>query len=155
MNWMFGMTGTFFVLGVLWPLFTVKKHAKFWIFTLVNESNTVSLVSGLRDMATHGEMALFAIILLFSVVFPLVKITLCGMIWYWGVSMRLEAIWVHWLAVVGKWSMLDVLVVSLLVVALKLGDLVEVEIHKGVYFFAASVIMSMILTTRISRCLPR
>ena len=42
--------------------------------------------------------------------------------------------------------MLDVIVVGLLVVILKLGDLVEVRIHAGIYFFAASVVMTMLIT---------
>ncbi len=41
---------------------------------------------------------------------------------------------------------IDVFVIALLVVSLKLGDMVDVKIHSGIYFFAASVILTMILT---------
>ena len=46
----------------------------------------------------------------------------------------------------GKWSMLDVFVVALLLVSLKLGALAKVEVHYGLYFFTASVILTMALS---------
>jgi len=36
----------------------------------------------------------------------------------------------HWLGILGKWSMLDVLVVAILIVLVKLGPLAKVEARK-------------------------
>lgn len=47
--------------------------------------------------------------------------------------------------------MLDVFVVGVLVVAVKLGDMVEVQIHAGVFWFAASVCSSIWLKSIISK----
>jgi paraquat-inducible protein A len=49
----------------------------------------------------------------------------------------------------GKWSMLDVFVVAVLVVTVKLGAIANVEMHYGLYFFSAAVILTMIITARI------
>ena len=59
----------------------------------------------------------------------------------------------HRLAVFGKWSMLDVIVVGILVVVVKIEGMVSVKVHAGVYFFAASVILTMITTAWIGKML--
>ena len=51
----------------------------------------------------------------------------------------------------GKWSMLDVFIVAVLVVALKLGPLAEVTIEPGFYYFGAAVILSMLIGARIEK----
>jgi paraquat-inducible protein A len=51
----------------------------------------------------------------------------------------------------GRWAMLDVLVVAILVVSVKLGALATVEVHIGLCFVGASILLSMYLTERVSR----
>jgi paraquat-inducible protein A len=55
------------------------------------------------------------------------------------------------LSVYGKWSMLDVFVVALLVVSVKLGAMAEARVEIGIYAFAASVILTMLLSAWIGR----
>ena len=54
----------------------------------------------------------------------------------------------------GKWSMLDVFVVAVLLASVKLAGLAQVEIHSGLYAFAASVLLTMLITARVT-CLIR
>jgi paraquat-inducible protein A len=49
----------------------------------------------------------------------------------------------------GKWSMLDVFVVAILVVVLKLGAIGDVERHIGLYAYAGAAILIMLLTNKI------
>jgi len=49
----------------------------------------------------------------------------------------------------GKWSMLDVFIVAVLVVAVKLAAIVQVEMRYGLYAFAASVLLTMFITARV------
>ena len=49
----------------------------------------------------------------------------------------------HVIETLGKWSMLDVFVVALLLVSVKLGVLAKVEVHYGLYVFATSVLLTM------------
>lgn len=46
----------------------------------------------------------------------------------------------------GRWAMLDVLVVAVLVVMVKLGAFASIQVHPGLYLFAAAVLMIMLLT---------
>jgi paraquat-inducible protein A len=129
-------------LGVSAPILTLEK---LYIF-----ENTVSLWSALRQLIAEGEWGLFILVGGFSVVFPVAKIVTLAVLW------NLEAAGspVHqrhlrWLTTYGKWSMLDVFVVALLVVSVKLGSLATATVEYGIYAFAASVILTMLLSAWI------
>lgn len=49
----------------------------------------------------------------------------------------------------GRWAMLDVFVVAILVVVVKLGAIGDVEKHIGLYAYAGAAIMIMLLTSKI------
>jgi paraquat-inducible protein A len=123
--------------GVFGPLMSLEK---FYVFT-----NRVSLFSGLVDLADRGQWLLFGVLACFSVALPLLKLGLLFRVW------NLEAAdsarqrrHIRWMAHYGKWSMLDVFVVAVLVVSVKLGSIARVEVHYGLYAFAASVLLTMV-----------
>jgi paraquat-inducible protein A len=150
-HWGFAVTVVTFVLGVFSPLMTVSKRVtKFWI-ELVNEQNTVSLASGLRDLVHEGHWGMFLLLFSFSIVFPVTKLILCLLMWAVPLSTSMRKLISQILYHAGKWSMLDVFVVGVLVVAVKLGDMVEVKLHAGVFWFAASVCFSIWLKSAISK----
>jgi paraquat-inducible protein A len=129
--------------GLYAPILTLEK---FYFF-----SNTVSLLSALRQLASEAEWGLFVLIGLFSVAFPILKIAVLLLIWNFdpahGERHRRH---LHWLSIYGKWSMLDVFVVALVVVSVKLGSLAEARVEIGIYAFAASVILTMLLSAWIA-----
>lgn len=133
------------IYGLQAPILTLEK---FYLF-----SNTVSLWSALQQLAAGAEWGLFLLVGSFSVVFPVLKILALVLVWNFDPA-RGEAHRRHlrWLATYSKWSMLDVFVVALLVVSVKLGALAEVRVGLGIYAFAASVIMTMLLSSWIGRC---
>lgn len=135
---------TLFVAGCIAPLFTLSK---FFIF-----SNTVSLLSALLELWYESYYALFLVLLLFSVLFPLVKLLL---MLYLLVSTKISQQRHHkligFLELVGKWSMLDVFVVAVLLVTIKLGPMADVEVHYGLYLFSVSIILMMIISHLMHR----
>ena len=125
--------------GLQAPILTLEK---FYFF-----SNTVSLLSALQQLAQEGEWGLFALVGVFSVVFPVLKNLLLLLVWNFDPSKgERHRRHLHWLATYSKWSMLDVFVVALLVVSVKLGSLAEARVEEGIYAFAASVILTMLLS---------
>ena len=134
-----------YVLGISLPILTLEK-----VFGIFN--NEQSILSGLGTLIDHEEYILFAIIGLFSILFPILKFTSMAIIAVkWtrtGVACKK---WLEVLEKAGRWSMLDVFVVALVVVFVKLGTLANVEPRYGVIFFTISVIVA-ILT---SECLGR
>ena len=135
-----------YLLGIFLPLMTIKKEVVLGGITFLKEANTVSMLSGIWSLLKEGQWFLFLLLFLFSVAFPLLKLFLLYGICCDCDPDGAEPKHLKWLSVTGKWAMLDVVVVGLLVVVLKLGDLVEVRVHAGIYFFAVSVTMTMVIT---------
>jgi paraquat-inducible protein A len=49
----------------------------------------------------------------------------------------------------GRWAMLDVMVVAVLIMTVKLGAVASIHIHSGLYIFAAAVLLIMFLTQQV------
>lgn len=125
------------ILGLILPMMTVSK--------LMVVSNEFSILSGIGTLLADKTFGLGLILLAFSVVFPVVKFI--GMAAYLYYYPPIPTALVHWqkiLSKLAKFSMLDVFVVALMLMILKLGVLVEVSIHSGIYWFSAAVIISML-----------
>lgn len=117
--------------GIGLPLLHVDR---LWVFT-----DSVSLWQAIVVLYAEGEVVLAVLLTLFSIVFPAAK--LLGLLWLWRrPSPRLLAV----VEGLGRWSMMDVLVVALLIVSLKGSGLVNAASAPGVYCFAAAVALSMI-----------
>lgn len=126
------------IAGILAPLLTVRR---LWVF-----SDTVTLAAALGRLLDEGQLALFVLLFGFSVLFPIAK--LGCLFWAWnasgGGSPRARHA-VAWLTRVGRWSMLDVFVVALLVVTVKLRWVADVEVRYGLHLFGGSVLLTMLL----------
>lgn len=138
------VTAVLLAAGLVAPIITLKK------FVIVE--NTFSVLSGVIQLAREGQWFLFFIIAGFSVILPILKIAVL----YRLVSRtrRCDASmhrYLHWMHLYGKWSMLDVFIVAVLVVAVKLGAIASVEMRYGLYAFAASVLLTMLITARVVR----
>ncbi len=132
------------VAGLRLPLITLEK---FYFF-----HNTVSLWSALEQLRAEGEWGLFLLIGLFSLVFPVIKLVLLALVWNFGnEGSAAHRRHLRWLEHYSKWSMLDVFVVALLVVSVKLGALAQVQVREGIYYFAASVLLTMGVSWWIGR----
>jgi len=104
-----------------------------------------SLISGTWELLTHGEWFVGLVVLLFSIVLPLVKIGLLLELSLFKASARRHrAATYRWMEHVGKWSMLDVLLVALLVMLVKLGNLVQFQVGPAVWAFGLCVVMSLV-----------
>lgn len=127
------------VIGITAPLMTLEKLYFF--------ENQISLVSAVNQLFEKQEWILFTVIGLFSLCLPFIKIISLMAILHiphQGNSFLDKLL--RGIEHFGKWSMLDVFVVSLLLVSVKLGALAKVTVHYGVYVFAGSVILTMIVS---------
>ena len=131
-GWLLWAALILLIIGLFAPMMTLKK------FLFLKDE--VSIYTGLIGLFDEGEYALFAIILIFSICFPLAKIFSLAYVWYVESPPERRKTLLHRIEALGRWSMLDVFVVALLVVTIKLGVFADVEVHAGIYFFAASVL---------------
>ncbi len=128
--------------GLVAPIVTLEK------FLLIE--NTFSVLSGVLQLLQEGRWFLFLIIAGFSVVLPLLKLyVLYRLLGRHCRNTGQLRRYLHWMHLYGKWSMLDVFIVAVLVVAVKLGAIAQVEMRYGLYAFAASVLLTMFVTARV------
>lgn len=126
-----------FGIGIWAPMLTLTK--------LMLIDNTFSVMSGIWHLYLEGDYPLFVILGLFTVVLPIVKLAL--LFYAWNRPRTAHRASVRWLDMLGKWSMLDVFVVAVLIAAVKLRPMATMELHYGLYLFAASVVMMMIASS--------
>lgn len=112
--------------------------------------NTFSVLSGAFGLLKEGQFFLFIVITGFSVVLPLLKMAVLYQLLSTKqqTSVHLDR-YLQWMHLFGKWSMLDVFVVAVLVVAVKLGAIASVEMRFGLYAFTAAVVLTMYITARV------
>ncbi len=136
------LAGILLLLGWVLPIMTVSQ-----LFFL---SERVSILQGAADLWRHGDYFLVLVIVFFSVVVPLAKLGAAMTLWYQadagGPALHR---WIGRLEQLGRWSMLDVFVVALLVVAIQGSLISEVVLHAGLYVFSAAVILSIATVQRM------
>ncbi len=127
-------------MGLSMPVLTVRK---IW------EKNTFSILTGITSLYDEKFYFLAFIIFFFSLVFPVTKLAALLLIWGVRLSDSNRIALVHWLGFLGKWSMLDVFVVAVIVVSVKLGVLASAEPKSGIYIFGLSILLSMVTTSLV------
>lgn len=132
------------VLGLTLP---VVKLTRLYFWTDMH-----SLASIIEALYATNEIFLATIIFVFSVLFPAFKLIYIVAV---GTLVRKDAmrrsIWLRRIEWLGKWSMLDVLVLALLVFYAKATQLADAVALPGIYFFAASVVLTMIAYSLVER----
>ena len=133
-----------FAAGVFFPFFHVTK---FWLF-----DDAVSVVAGIMTLFREGEYFLFAVLTLFTLLFPSAKLGLLAIIWTERQHNLTRVRHLHqWVEHLGKWSMLDVFVVAILIVAMKSASVAEIHIGIGLYLFTFSVVATQVASAVVAR----
>lgn len=122
--------------AILLPLVEVER---------LGHQQTASLVQGISSLFAEGQWLIAAVVLVFSLVLPPVKLAallLLGLRTQTG-SARFKA-WVY-RAVdnIGRWGMLDVLLLAVLVAYVKVGDLLSIRPGSGAAAFVLMVLLSL------------
>jgi paraquat-inducible protein A len=124
------------VVGWTLPIMTVHK--------LVFFAEEISILTGARQLWDNGNVFLCVVVLAFSVAFPALKMLVALTLWYGADSRGSDlAGLLGWLETFGRWSMLDVFVVALTIVAIQISIVSDVTTHAGLYVFTAAVVLSM------------
>jgi paraquat-inducible protein A len=125
----------FFIAGIFTPFTSLTK---LWLF-----ENQVSVYQGLIVLWQAGELFLFLILFVFTVLFPFVKINTMLALWLWPRldNERAQKIY-HFVSNLGKWSMLDVFVVAILVLTVKSSGVANIQVSSGFFLFFVSVMLT-------------
>jgi len=131
------------IVGLTLPILTVLK---LW------DSNTYSVLTGVQNLWQEKYYALAVIIFVFSIIFPISKLIALSAVWFIRLKDEQRKILVLCMEIFGKWSMLDVFVTAIFIVWVKLAS---AKAENGIYFFAASVFLTMILSSLQSGLVKR
>jgi paraquat-inducible protein A len=105
-----------------------------------------SILEGITTLFAGGHVWIGLVVLLCSIMLPLGK--LAALLVLSGGGLRLgrrhRVMTYRLVEWTGRWGMLDVLLVAVLVAAVKLGDMVEVTAGPAALIFAACVMLSLI-----------
>jgi len=134
--------------GLFMPMLTITQ------FIVI--SNDFSVISGISELWKAGQYVLFIVIGCFSVVVPLTKIALLFKLLQSDnrphpIKMKLLSLMHDY----GRWAMLDVMVVAMLIVTVKMGAIASIQIHSGLYVFGAAVLLIMLITQQTVRLLEQ
>jgi paraquat-inducible protein A len=119
------------------------------ITTYLGSTQSDTILSGVIFFMQTGSWGIALIIFVASIVVPIAKLVILGGLllsfqrrssWRPEERTRLYRI----TEMVGRWSMLDVFVVTVLVALVRLGYLTTIEAGSGIVYFAAVVVTTMI-----------
>lgn len=129
--------------GWVLPIMTIER--------LLFLSREISILQGVAELWSEGEAFLAAVIGGFSILLPAVKLALALHLWFHAeagsASLRRA---LSLLEAAGRWSMLDVFVIALLVVAIRTSLIDDVTVHPGVYVFTAAIVLSLVVVQRMA-----
>lgn len=125
-----------YLVSLVSPLLTVKKLLFF--------SDTVTFISILSTLLKNGELVLFVIIFVFTIVLPTLKFLLLINAGLKTGVLQAKSKSLIVMEQISKWAMLDVFIAALIIVIVKLEILSSAHTHYGLYLFIASVLLSMV-----------
>lgn len=130
-----------FALGITLPLVRIERF-----FLLTDEPSLIAMIASLWR---GGDWVIAALVLMFSVIFPAMKLLLLHAAAFAqsGESGRVPS----WFRALSNWSMLDVVLVALVIFAAKTSGLATAFTQSGLWFFAASVALTVIAAAMVKR----
>jgi paraquat-inducible protein A len=136
------LSAFFLALGLVLPLVRFEK--------LVFFNETPSLLGIVSSLWGEGNPMLAIIVALFSIVFPFMK--LIGIAFEATVPAGDNAangMVSRLLPILGRWSMMDVMLVALVIFAAKTSGMAQAFTQPGLWFYAGSAVLTGLLQMRL------
>lgn len=127
--------------GMVFPLVLFEK---LYFFT-----ETPSLLGVIASLWVQGNQLLSIVVGLFSIVFPVIKLV--------GVAFEAtskgdgkhDRLLAGLLPLLARWSMMDVMLVALVIMAAKTSGMATAFTQPGLWFYAGSAVMTSLLQMRL------
>lgn len=142
-TWAFLITAMIlYIPANLYPIMTV---------TSLGKGQPDTIFSGIISLYNQGLWYLALVVFLASIFVPLVKIIGLALLL---ISVQFKSTWqpvmrtklYHFIERIGRWSMLDVFMVSLMIAVVSLGNMAKVYADVGLRFFGLVVVFTMLAT---------
>lgn len=111
-----------------------------------------TLMSGVLAFIDAKSYAIAFIVFMASIFIPICKIAvllylLCCIHFKWTHSIKRQMKLLHFIHFVGRWSMLDLFVLALMMSLVTRGQLIDFSVGPAAFYFGAAVFLSMISTS--------
>jgi paraquat-inducible protein A len=118
-------------------------------FTALGHGEPSTIIGGVKELIAANMWPLALIVFVASILVPILKMVFLG---YLLISVRRRSRWrlkdrtliYRIVEAVGRWSMVDVFVVSVLVALVQLGSIAGITPNVGILAFASVVVLTMI-----------
>lgn len=118
------------------------------VTTTLGKTQTDTIMSGVIYFLLHGAPGIALVIFVASIFVPVFKLLVMA---YLLVSVQRKSRWrprertqlYRMVEAIGRWSMTDVYVVTILVALVKLGAIVNIDAGPAVFYFACVVVISI------------
>lgn len=129
----------FYVPANIYPILTLVSFGK---------STTNTIIGGVIELVHAGQWTIAAIVFIASIVVPIFKIVA---LFFLVISVQFNVAWqprkravlYRFTEFIGRWSMIDIFMISILIALVKLQAIATVEAGVGAIAFAAVVIITM------------
>ncbi len=141
--------------GIITPILMIVIHKNVkYLGDIILSFESKTILGTISHLYQNGNYPIALTILLFSIIVPFIKsISMVLVLFFkeFHLAKRVVTLFKH----LGKWSMLDVFVVSLLLVYLSAGSSQNSysQIENGTYIFLAYVILSIITSIGVDKIL--
>lgn len=128
-------------------LYVPANFLPFMSMELYGARNSATIWEGVMQLADAGSFFIAGVVLVASIVVPLLKLAALFVLARRSRTDR-ERYWktrvYRWIEALGRWSMLDIFLLAVLVAIMKLGPWTRVEPGPGAALFALVVIFTML-----------
>ena len=108
-----------------------------------------TIMSGVITLMKHGMFPIAAVVFVASILVPTFKLVGIALLLYsvqrhQPLSARQRIVMYRFIEFIGRWSMLDIFVIAILVAVVNFGRIASVEANLGAVAFASVVILTML-----------
>jgi len=115
----------------------------------LGQGSPSTIMAGVIELVQHGMIPIAAVVFVASIVVPTFKLVGIALLLFsvqrhHRMSARQRILMYRFIEFIGRWSMLDIFVIAILVAVVNFGRLASVEAGLGAIAFASVVILTMI-----------
>ncbi|KAA8560408.1 Paraquat-inducible protein A [Pseudomonas extremaustralis] len=115
----------------------------------LGQGDPSTIMSGVIQLVQHGMFPIAAVVFIASILVPTFKLVGIGLLLFsvqrhQPLSAQQRIIMYRFIEFIGRWSMLDIFVIAILVAVVNFGRLASVEANLGAAAFASVVILTML-----------
>ena len=115
----------------------------------LGQGSPSTIMAGVIELVQHGMIPIAAVVFIASILVPTFKLVGIALLLYsvqrhQPLSARQRIIMYRFIEFIGRWSMLDIFVIAILVAVVNFGRIASVEANLGAVAFASVVVLTML-----------